>query len=330
MHHKSTDRKIEVSWRHFDTAKKRYVAIRMAKGGGSRTISVPLNASVEELLALFKNVFFPDSKCFFGDISQMKFTLANFKCDEIGDKDFTVLKYIEHHKLSKVKFHLLSIRLEANDIIPVSDSEDELPFMFESPCDSPSASSNSLIGSSEERKCWREQQDAEYLASLKKDEDKDLQKRKELQQLQEKAMEQENLRRAREMRVPSESDSSEPHVQVSVRHLTLGVHTRKFSNSCEVSSLYNWIGSLNPNPEHFILSTCDIPILDNTLPITVVDRTMVNMSEYEAVPFPDIIPNCEEMREIQSVENTQQESTMMNSIPVVTEVIPACLLEEDS
>lgn len=167
LHHKSTDRKIEVSWRHFDTAKKRYVAIRMAKGGGSRTISVPLNASVEQLLALFKNVFFPDSKCFFGDISQMKFTLANFKCDEIGDKDFTVLKYIEHHKLSKVKFHLLSIRLEANDIIPVSDSEDELPFMFESPCDSPSASS-SLIGSSEERKCWREQQDAEYLASLKK------------------------------------------------------------------------------------------------------------------------------------------------------------------
>lgn len=143
-------------------------------------------------------------------------------------------------------------------------------------------------------------------------------------------MEQENLRRAREMRVPSESDSSEPHVQVSVRHLTLGVQTRKFSNSCEVSSLYDWIGSLNPNPEHFILSTCDIPILDNTLPITVVDRTMVNMSEYEAVPFPDIIPNCEEMREIQSVENTQQESTMMNSIPVVTEVIPACLLQDDS
>lgn len=331
LHHKSTDRKVEVGWRHFDSAKNRHIAVRMAKGGGSRTISVPLNASVEELLVLFKNVFFPESKCFFGEISQMKFTLASFKCEEIGDKDFTVLKYMEHHKLSKIKFYLLSSRLEGNEIIPVSDSDDELPCMFESPCDSPSTSKSSLIGSTEERKCSKEQQDAEFLASLEKDEVKDLQKRKELQQLQEKAMEQENLRRARKRKVPSEPDPSDPHVQVSVRHLTLGVQTRKFSNSCEVSAVYNWIGSLNPNPEHFTLSMCGIPILDPALPITVVDRSMVNMAEYEAAPFADdIIPNCEEMPEIQSLENTQQDSTMMNSIPLVTEVVPALLLEDDS
>ena len=99
------------------------------------------------------------------------------------------------------------------------------------------------------------------------------------------------------------------------------VQTRKFSNTCEVSAMYNWIGSFTPNLEHFILSICGVPVLDPSLPITVADRTLVNMAEYKETPFPGSIMNCPEMSEIQATESTHPEDRAMSNIPLATEII---------
>ena len=164
---------------------------------------------------------------------------------------------------------------------------------------------------------------------LESDKSNDLQKRRGLQQLKENAIEQENVRRAREMKVPRKPKAHEPHVQVSVRHVNLDVQTRKFPRTCEVSAMYNWIGSVSPDPEHFILSICGMPVLDPSLPITVADRTLVHMAEYNETSSPASIMNCPKMSEIQATENTHYEGRTMNNIPLVTDIIPACLLEDD-
>lgn len=156
LFHKCTNRKIEVGWQHFDGKKNSNIVIRLAKGGGSRTMSISLNTSVEELLLLIKSVLFPQDKCTFGKLSNTRFILGDFRSEEISNEDFTVSSYIERHMLSKVKIYLL--KLGGDEIIPVSESDSDkvLPCMLGHPCNCPSSCSSGLTGSSEDRKCLRE------------------------------------------------------------------------------------------------------------------------------------------------------------------------------
>ena len=64
----------------------------------------------------------------------------------------------------------------------------------------------------------------------------------------------EGMRKARELRVPLEPDSTHPRVVLSVRHLHLGVIKRSFVPTDTVSAVYDWVGSLSTTPKHFALS----------------------------------------------------------------------------
>lgn len=39
-------RSISVEWMHYSKAKERYISVRLARGGGSRTIAVPLSSTI--------------------------------------------------------------------------------------------------------------------------------------------------------------------------------------------------------------------------------------------------------------------------------------------
>ena len=124
--------------------------------------------------------------------------------------------------------------------------------------------------------------------SLRKDQEKEQTKQEELLRLQEEFAIQESLREAEEMRVPAGPDISEVHVKVSVRHVTLGVITRKFPKSGHVGTVYDWVGSLSLTPEYFTLSMVSSMDLNPALPIETVDQATLSMHECdESPPFPD-------------------------------------------
>ena len=90
------------------------------------------------------------------------------------------------------------------------------------------------------------------------------------------------------MRVPAEPDISELHVKVSVRHITLGVITRKFPKSGHIGTVYDWVGSLSLTPKYFTLSMVGSMDLDPALPIETVDQATLSMLDCdESPPFPD-------------------------------------------
>ena len=247
------------------------------KGGGTREISVPIQSSYVEVLRIMKEVYFPDGKSTFGDEDVMTFKVGNFKGEEV-EEQFTLAKYITKYKLTKVRLYLLTRTIDDNDselLKPVfGNGQDTV--------------SDGLLGTSAERNSLREDQDNEYLDSLRKDQEKEQAKQEELLRRQEEFAIQENLRGAREMRVPAEPDISEVHVKVSVRHVTLGVITRKFPKSGHVGTVYDWVGSLSLTPEYFTLSMVGSMDLNPALPIETVDQATLSMHECdESSPLPD-------------------------------------------
>ena len=273
---KATNRRISVGWQHFDPVKNRYVSVRMSKGGGSRDICIPVSSTKSDLIEQMKIIFFPDGKSIFGYATRMKMSLGNFKFEEITDEDFTLINYIKCHKLSKVRLYLLTKSVdEIQNIFESSESEDE---MLSIATFDDRRHTNQLIGTMSERSSLRQEQDAEYQQSLTMDQEKENVKRKELQDMQDKIEEEHDLFSCRLSKVLPEPDANEKHVTVSVRHLSCGVHTRRFPVHCFISNIYDWVGSLSVNPAHFILSMCGMPNLDPSLPVTLVDRALLNMA----------------------------------------------------
>lgn len=270
-------KKIQIGWQHYNEKEKRYVSVRLNKGGGTREISVPMQSSSGDVLPLMKEVYFPEGISTFGEADVMTFKVANFKGEEV-EEQFTLANYNAKYKLTKVRLYLLTRNID-------EDYSDLMMPVFEN---EHATFSDGLKGSSDERKSLMEIQDKEYLDSLRKDQEKEQAKKEELLRCQEKITIQENLREAREKRVPPEPEIGEQHVKVSGRDVALGIVTRRFPKSGHVSNVYDWVGSLSLIPENFTLSMVGNLNLDPTLPIDVADQAMLSMCECDKSPsFPD-------------------------------------------
>ena len=146
-----------------------------------------------------------------------------------------------------------------NDLVQFSQDLEipNLPECFPSFADLTNTPSNgSLIGTSAERAKELEEMNGEYEESLRVDREK-ARRKEDLETLVRNAEETtkrlETLRRCREQAVGSKPEIEDPHTLVSVRHLTLGVVTRGFHINSTYEEVYNWVGSLALEPEHFHL-----------------------------------------------------------------------------
>ena len=74
---------------HYNEKDRRYIAVRMAKGGGTREVSLPLGSTSEEVMEAMKGILFPDRTSVFGSMDQMTFALGNFRCNKIVHDKFT-------------------------------------------------------------------------------------------------------------------------------------------------------------------------------------------------------------------------------------------------
>ena len=279
-------RKVQFGWLHYDLQQKRYVGVRLAKGGGTRTVSAKRSSDVHDLIALGKSIFFPGGMSFYGRIEDMTSTLGNFKCDQISFANFTLAKYITSHALTTVRLYLMTRSVEKES----EGCDTELPEVFEvhskptkvhakRECDV-HANHGGLMGTSAERETTKGQQDREYEESLAADQAKVKQKL----EIEKATKRQLQLQTARKRRVPAEPAVNEASAVVSVRHVTLGIQRRAFKATDEMGAVYDWIGSLSTKPESFALSGCGLPELLPSLSVMVADKSILNMLETQGMP----------------------------------------------
>jgi len=108
---KEKTQKVQLGWLHWNEKTEKFQSVRMMKGGGSREVDMPLEATVDEITAKCVRLSFPNgSSKFYGKGPSMEFGLANFKTVPIGDTviiggskvPFCLCNYLEVHKTTKV------------------------------------------------------------------------------------------------------------------------------------------------------------------------------------------------------------------------------------
>lgn len=135
--HSAKTRRIYFGLMQFDQKKRKYVSVRYSKGGGTRLVDVPLTMRKDELIEEGKALFFPNGECSLGAESDMIFELVNFKGEVVNTLEedgeaipFTIQKYFEHYKLSKVQLYIAFRPLADED-----SDDDELTESVFSPSD---------------------------------------------------------------------------------------------------------------------------------------------------------------------------------------------------
>ena len=281
-----SQRKIHLGWPHFDPSQKRYVSVRLLKGGGTRTVSVEVNSNVQDLVKIGKSIFFPNGDSFFGNIAEMRFSVGNFKCQEIV-KNLTLSKYIDDNALSRDRVRLNLMTKSDKKQCESLESDDDLPPAFEvdrmvNQVDTRGGdtgvdvSQSKLIGTSADRETIRGQQEKEYEESLAVDQSKEQERLKNEETLRKQLY----LQEPRKARVPS---INEQCAVISVRHVVLGLQKRNFKTTEKMSAVYDWVGSLSSQPESFSLSGCGLPELLPSLSVMAADRSILNMTETETM-----------------------------------------------
>jgi len=98
------------------------------------------------------------------------------------------------------------------------------------------------------------EQNEEYCKSLETERELERRMRAKLSEEASLLKRQVEVMLARKDRVPEEPRQGEDRVVVRVRHLTFGVVERSFRPDTMLASIYDWVGSLDSTPEHFVLS----------------------------------------------------------------------------
>ena len=173
-----------------------------------------LDANAKDIIKKVKELFFPRGKSFHGDALDMTFELGRFNCNTIRDTQFSLGKYIEENKLTRVRLYLLSkcdkeSRGEELPIAPFSMGEAATngPDHNVNMCTTSGIASNTsdgIVGTSHERDLLKQQQEEELNMSLLNDQRKYRIKAEE----QEALNRQRHLQMARKSKVPDIPGSS--------------------------------------------------------------------------------------------------------------------------
>jgi len=301
---KEKTRKVQLGWLHWNEKAGKFQSVRLLKGGGSRDVDMPVEAKKDEIIAECVRLFFPNgSSKFLGKATNMDFGLANFKTEDIDESvivagsevPFTLLNYMETHKMCKVRLYLTS---RCKPVLSSGCSQSDVGKPAESGCSPDDGADlrpmlitenqfvhtwhDTLIGSSEQRDLIKNEQDNAYLASLAKDEADDQARRAAMEHDLMEWQRKESLRQARSLRVPNEPNP--PCITVQVRHPTMGLLRRGFSSSDTMMAVYDWVGSQTTEPEYFELRLNSVKCLPPTTPVTEVDRQTLYMAECEVPP----------------------------------------------
>ena len=153
----SKTRPISLGLMPFDKGKSKFVTVRYSRGGGTRSLDVPLLVTKQELIEEGTKLFFPNGVSQVGNSSDYTFDFACFRgeiIDKVKDSDgqavpFTVKGYFECFKLSRVQLYITCRQRDHSD----DDDDVLLKSMLE-----PSTSSSNSKSSTQKNKgkSWRQ------------------------------------------------------------------------------------------------------------------------------------------------------------------------------
>ena len=150
--------------------------------------------------------------------------------------------------------------------------------------------SDSLIGTTEERLLLRNEMDLALMGSLEFDRAKHITEpsvETSIDRSHQDSLTPEFLQEKRKARVPPEPTLQEARTLVFARHTTLGTVSRFFKDSNKLMAVYDWVGSLSPHPPYFSLCLLPGVPLQPIESVTTIDR-MVQMQELTEPLFLDL------------------------------------------
>jgi hypothetical protein len=300
----SGTKKIQLGWLHFQENNKRYLSIRQCKGGGTREVTLTLNATAYQIIEIAKGLFFPDSVSSFGKEENMSFSLANYQQELItevlvsGSKlPFTLQRCINSTKLPKVRLYVASkinhddylyrSAIEIDDDIEDTRKNKEQKIVLDTNQSTNKTRQDDKISDLETTRLLKAEQDKAYQASLAADQAKEKERLEQLQVHIKEVEQQENLRKARMLRVIDEPEESDDAVLLQVRHVTIGNIKRYFKQSDQMQSVYDWVGSRSLLPMHFELSDFTGHVYLPGESVTYSQNTTLNMAACESTPSLD-------------------------------------------
>ena len=131
--------------------------------------------------------------------------------------------------------------------------------------------SSGLIGTSTKRQELQNEIDKAYNESPRID-----QEERERKEYMEKAI---LLWQRRKARMPVESGIEDDHVVISIRRPVLGTKRRLFRGDAKMNNVYDWMGSLSPEPIYFKFSCGRSALIPASAPVSNVALTALNMTE---------------------------------------------------
>ena len=297
--HVEKTRKIQLGWMHYNEEKQKYVAVRMASGGGTRDVNIRVNANAKGIIKEAAELFYPNGESLhYGAASSMKLELGNFKGEVVkgaiskGNGDtcpFTLRSYIEINKLSRVRLYLMSKLdnefMELND--DSSETDEELISYSMFPKD---AVDPSLSTPKEKSISFVYENSVQEPISL--EEDKEIPEAVKNESIT-KTDYNKRIQAERASRVLPEPDFTETDdaVIVAVRHVDQGVISRHFRSDQTITAVYDWVGSLQPEPPNFVLCNAlsqGQPI-DPSKSVRTIAKTMLHMDPRPTGPY--LIPD---------------------------------------
>ncbi|KAM9436460.1 uncharacterized protein Hap1MRO34_000881 isoform 2-T3 [Clarias gariepinus] len=109
-----TARKIEIGWLHF--CSNGYQQVRTRNGGGTKRITVAKTVTVEQILEMGKDFFFPDGLSTKGPAEHFIFHVCDFKRNKISMGD-TVGQLYEQTKLKMLRFYICTKDADSSSLI---------------------------------------------------------------------------------------------------------------------------------------------------------------------------------------------------------------------
>ena len=89
-----------LGWVHYHEDNKKYSAICLPNGGGTRKHYLPNNTKAAHIVEAMKNIFFPDGNSKFGKLKEMLCFLENYHQKIIDEDNFNLINYIQKNKLT--------------------------------------------------------------------------------------------------------------------------------------------------------------------------------------------------------------------------------------
>jgi len=128
-----TTRKVNVGWLHF--INNAYKSVRQSEGGGTRQLTLSVDATKDAVIDASKQCFFPSGNSKYGDEDSMDFSIADFQRQEIQEP-FSVELYAMATKLPRLKLFLTSKpKKVVSSLVNVSDDDSDEAMLLTSMLD---------------------------------------------------------------------------------------------------------------------------------------------------------------------------------------------------